>query len=224
MGSLRQTVRRLLTASLPRERFFTHARGGPAGGRSAAFSLTFDDGPHPVHTPEVLAALERWGQRGTFFVVGREAERFPELVRRIEDAGHAVGNHSYCHSEPQATTASVFLADVARADRLLASVLRASPRWVRPPKGEVTALKLCGLWAAGHSVALWNVDPRDYQMRSSDEAGRWSADYRPEAGDVVLLHDRLPWAAQIVDALGRAGVFSSLRSVPLDEWLPAVKS
>jgi peptidoglycan-N-acetylglucosamine deacetylase len=207
-----------MTACVPSSRFLVRGSRARAGGPS--LSLTFDDGPHPEHTPRVLDALDRWGQKATFFVVGREAERFPELVRKIEEHGHAVGNHSYCHAEPRTTPAAVLLDDVARADRLLTSLMRRPPRWTRPPKGELTAGKLGVLWWAGHSIALWNVDPRDYQMTSSDEATAWSRGYRASHGDVVLLHDRFPWAAEIVDALGRAGVFSSFRSVTLDDWLP----
>jgi peptidoglycan/xylan/chitin deacetylase (PgdA/CDA1 family) len=212
----------MMTACLPPSRFLVRGSRAPAAGPS--LSLTFDDGPHPEHTPRVLDALTRWGQKATFFVVGREAERYPELILEIEGSGHAIGNHSYSHREPQATPAAALLDDVTRADRLLKSVLRTPPRWTRPPKGELTVAKLGALWWAGHSIALWNIDPRDYRMTSSQEADAWAFGYRPSHGDVVLLHDRVPWAAEIVDALGRAGVFSSFRSVVLDDWLPPVRA
>jgi len=217
MSLVRQAVKALLTAGLPPARWLVR---GPRGRLSDAptLSLTFDDGPHPEHTPRVLDALQEFGQRATFFVVGRQAVRYPEIVRRIVDEGHTLGNHTFTHGEPSDTTPTQFLDEVLCMRDLLSLWTDAPCRWMRPPKGELGWSKLRGLWKTDHTIVLWNVDPRDYRMSSAAEVDRWCRGYRPRHGDIVLLHDNRPAAADIVANWGRLGLFDRWRSVPIDAW------
>src|SRR5436305_246824 len=89
---LRQVCRYGLAAMLPRRVYLTH---GPRRGREMC--LTFDDGPHPDLTPRLLDLLADLQVRATFFLIGQEAEKYPEIVRRIAAEGHTVGNHTYSH-------------------------------------------------------------------------------------------------------------------------------
>ncbi|MDX1969713.1 MAG: polysaccharide deacetylase family protein [Planctomycetaceae bacterium] len=221
MGLGRQLVRRIMTTCLPPSRWLV--RGSRRATESPAISLTFDDGPHPEHTPRVLDALARWNAVGTFFVIGQAAATYPDLIARMLAEGHTLGNHTWTHQEPSATPTREFLAEVAQTDSWLSYQTGFRPRWMRPPKGELTWGKLRGLWQSGHTVSLWNVDPRDYRMTSTADVARWASAYRPQTGDILLLHDRLPWAAQIVDALGSRGCLDAFRSVSLDVWLSAEK-
>jgi peptidoglycan/xylan/chitin deacetylase (PgdA/CDA1 family) len=220
---VRQTVKTLLTAALPPQRWLVR---GPHRRLTDAptISLTFDDGPHPEHTPRVLEELHRWNLTATFFVVGREVERHPELVTQIVDAGHALGNHTFSHSEPASTSAEQFLDEVCRTRELLRPWTIEPCRWVRPPKGDLTGRKLHGLWQTGHTVVLWNVDPRDYTLQNSADAEGWCRSRTPQHGDIVLLHDSGPMAAKIVTAWGRLGAFDRWRSVSIDRWLEPAKS
>jgi peptidoglycan-N-acetylglucosamine deacetylase len=218
MNPVRQLLRNTLTAVLPKDRWLVRGeRRAPDA--PPVFSLTFDDGPHPEHTPPLLDALDRWGVTATFFVVGRQVERHPELVERIVAAGHTLGNHTYAHDEPRNVSAETLLAEIAQTDRALSAWLDEPTRWVRPPKGELTWAKLAGLWRTGRTIALWNVDPRDYRMTTIDQGIAWARSYCPRHGDIVLLHDRFPTAAPIVDALGEAGLLAAWRCEPLDHWL-----
>lgn len=219
MNPLRQGLRALLTASLPPSRWLVR---GP--GTTRTLALTFDDGPHPEHTPQVLEVLARWHLRATFFVVGQAAAEHPELIQQILAQGHAIGNHTWSHSEPRRTSTAQFLNEVRQTNTWLADQAGESPRWMRPPKGELTLRKLIGLWRQGLSVALWNVDPKDFRMQSHGDVQAWCSHYRPQGGDVLLLHDRLPWAAEIIEELAVRGVFARYRTVLLDEWLPATHS
>ncbi len=222
MNVLRQAVRQLISASLPRRRWLVRGNARAQHDRPA-LSLTFDDGPHPVHTERVLAALERWNLKGTFFVIGQRAAAEPQLIQRMLDAGHRLANHTWTHSEPAHTTASTFMQEVRETDRLISEFQPDQDhpdalRWMRPPKGELTPGKLYGLMTARYSVALWNIDPRDYRMTSSEEVRAWCQAWTPQNGDIVLLHDCHGWAAEIVDELGRAGHFERFESVDLDHW------
>jgi peptidoglycan-N-acetylglucosamine deacetylase len=205
-----------MTACLPTERWLV--QGSRTTTRGSRLSLTFDDGPHPEHTPAVLEALARWHTVATFFIVGDQAARYPEIVRQIVEAGHFLGNHTWSHGEPRQTSATEFLREVEQTSAWLDTEVGVRPYWMRPPKGELTWNKFTGLWRQGYGIALWNVDPRDYRMTSRADAQRWVDQYVPQPGDILLLHDKQPWSATIVDALGDRGVFTRFRSCNLDEW------
>jgi peptidoglycan/xylan/chitin deacetylase (PgdA/CDA1 family) len=218
MGLIRQSIKALLTAGMPADWWLVR---GPRGRLTDAptFSLTFDDGPHPEHTPRVLDALQQYGLTATFFVVGREAVRYPELVRRIVDEGHSLGNHTFTHSELDQTSPAQFLDEVRCTRDLLSLWIDEPCRWMRPPKGELSWPKLRGLWRTGHTVVLWNIDPRDYRMSHAAEIDRWCRAYQPNHGDIVLLHDNRPASAEILAVWGRLGLFDRWRSAPIDAWI-----
>lgn len=192
MGLLRQFVKTSIETLLPREVFLTR-------GRSRHISLTFDDGPHPEFTPRVLDALTASNLRATFFVIGQLAEQHPQLVRRMVDEGHEVGNHTWTHSEPQSTSTDVFLKEIRRTDELLHDLTGQECRQVRPPKGELSLGKLWGLLGMRRTIVLWNQDTKDYLMKSSAEMHTWCDSYRPHEGDIVLLHDNRPFAASAAE-------------------------
>ena len=213
MSLVRQSIRAGLTLALPRRRFVTR---GPVS--SGGVCLTFDDGPHPEHTPRLLDVLGEQGVKGTFFVVGEEAEKHPELVKRIVAEGHAVGGHSWTHSEPRTTTTRQLLDEVTRTQELLWEVVGVGSTLFRPPKGELTAAKLLGLMRAGLTVVLWNVDPRDYARTSVEGLAAWFAKQPMRSGDIVLMHDAWPWAAGVIGGLARAAREGGLRFVDPVGW------
>ncbi len=226
MSAARQLLKRAMASVLPRQRLLLQ---GPEANATAHgqhscvdIALTFDDGPHPEWTPAVLDALASAGWKGTFFVIGQRAVESPELVHRIVAEGHAIGNHTFTHSNPRMTSAAQFNDEVTRTDALIAELTGTHPTLMRPPMGHLTPGKFRALWRKRQSIVLWNVDPEDFAMTANDAGKRWSDAYAPQQGDVVLLHDRLPYAAEIVRALTtRHG--EGLRSVSITEWLPGAQ-
>lgn len=218
MGLLRQLVKSTITACLPAERWLVRGRSSQAG-PLPAISLTFDDGPHPEHTPNVLAELERWNLTATFFVIGQHAATHPQLIEQIVQAGHTVANHTWTHSEPCRTSAVAFAEEVTQTSALLEKLTGMKPRFMRPPKGELSLAKALGLWGAGYTIALWSVDPRDYRIESDDDTRSASEQAAWNHGDIVLLHDNRPGAAQLLRAWGAAGRWSQCRTVPLTTWV-----
>ncbi|TXT38504.1 MAG: polysaccharide deacetylase [Planctomycetota bacterium] len=196
---MRQLLKSLFAAALPKSLLLTHGRVANDSGIEIA--LTFDDGPHPEHTPRLLDVLAEAGVRGTFFVVGERAEQLPELVRRIADEGHELGNHTWTHSEPSQTSAARFLEEVARTRRLIQ---------------DLTISKALGLWRQQQTITLWNIDPKDFAMTDESAMTHWLNGFRPQSGDVVLLHDNHSRAAVAVEQLATN---SSLRFVTLSDWL-----
>lgn len=211
---MRKLLKSLFAAALPKSLLLTH--GHAANDSGIEIALTFDDGPHPEHTPRLLDVLAEAGVRGTFFVVGERAEQLPELVRRIADEGHELGNHTWTHSEPSQTSAARFLEEVARTRRLIQDITGRDCRLTRPPKGSLTISKTLGLWRQQQTIALWNIDPKDFAMTDESAMTHWLSGYRPRSGDVVLLHDNHSRAAVAVEQLTED---TSLRFVTLSDWL-----
>ena len=182
-------------------------------------ALTFDDGPHPEYTPRLLDRLDELGLNATFFVIGSNAANYPDLIRRIVASGHEVANHTYSHSDPSETSSTMFLAEIRRTDELLSTLTGRSTETVRPPKGELNWTKLRKLWQHNKTVALWNVDPKDFRMKSVDEMTQWCEAYTPNDGDIVLLHDNHPFAEVAVATMAARGVFEQFETTTISRWL-----
>lgn len=150
-------------------------------------ALTFDDGPHPDHTPHLLDLLAAHGARATFFLVGERANRHPRLVRRIAAAGHTIGNHSYTHPDCRLLSDSAFREELERTDQVIREAGVDAPVLpFRPPGGRLAPRQLYQLGATGRPVILWSVNP--YDFCSSEEAilGECA---KAAARDVIILHD-----------------------------------
>ena len=147
--------------------------------------LTFDDGPHPVHTPEVLDLLGRYGAQATFFVVGRMVQNFPELTQRIVDEGHTLANHTWNHENLTKLSRAAFDRTIVRTQEVLGGRAAAC---LRPPYGAIDGPGR--EWAAAHGldVILWDVSGADWLGLTSEEiAGRVLRGAHD--GSVVMLHD-----------------------------------
>ena len=226
MNFLRQATKRVLTACLPPQWLLTR---GPrhASNERPRLALTFDDGPHPVYTARLLDVLRTAGLSATFFVVGRNAAQHPKLIERMADEGHELANHTWSHGEPAQTSPRQFLDEVQQTDDLLRNLTGTVSRAMRPPKGNLNWTKLSGLWRQGKTVALWNVDPRDYCMNNAGEMAVWTAQYAPRDGDVLLFHDNHPWAVGAIESMLHRGVFNRCQAVAIstmtrrDKLIPA---
>jgi peptidoglycan/xylan/chitin deacetylase (PgdA/CDA1 family) len=205
-----------MATSLPRRLFMV---SGPKDSR--AVTLTFDDGPHPEHTPLLLDRLKARGIRATFFLLGAQAERHPEIVRRIAAEGHDVGHHSYTHGDPETTSWSVLAGEARRASKLMESLVGRAPRLFRPPHGKITASKALALWTLRQTIVLWNQDPKDYSCGSADALRAWFSGRVLAGGDVILLHDVHPYAADALDAMVDRVTAAGLGFCRVSDWVSA---
>jgi peptidoglycan/xylan/chitin deacetylase (PgdA/CDA1 family) len=167
---------------------------------TGAIYLTFDDGPHPEHTPRLLDALATHGAKATFFVVGKQCERYPEIVRRMAEEGHAIGNHTYSHLNAREASPSLYLAEVTRTNEIIESIVGRRSSLFRPPHGAINLQILWGLWRRNQTVVLWNVDPKDYSADLSTVCP-WFHANPIQPGDIILLHDNRAQITDIVSAL-----------------------
>lgn len=156
--------------------------------RAAGIALTFDDGPHPDGTPAVLAVLSEMNVTATFFLVGEQVERRPELAATIIAAGHEIGVHCFRHRcllrrSPRETSA-----DLARAASAIA-VVGARPRLYRPPYGVANLAALTVARRSGWVPLLWSHEGRDWQRRATATSIADRILRRISAGAIILLHD-----------------------------------
>jgi peptidoglycan/xylan/chitin deacetylase (PgdA/CDA1 family) len=152
-------------------------------------ALTFDDGPHPQGTPAVMAALERAGAHATFFLVGEQAQRYPELVCELLAAGHDLAVHAFRHRIQLRLTARAVADDLERASAVLGQLSGRRLRVYRPPYGAFTAGGLAAVRRAGLEPLLWSRWGRDWRRSTTPAEIARLTTARVRAGDVILLHD-----------------------------------
>jgi peptidoglycan/xylan/chitin deacetylase (PgdA/CDA1 family) len=159
--------------------------------REPAIALTFDDGPDPESTPQVLEVLERHGARGTFFLVGKRAARHPDLVARLVAGGHAVANHSWDHPSFRRIDGATRRSQIrACAEALLSAGDTPGPRLFRPPFGEQSLASRLDAWRAGHTVVGWDVVAEDWRDDPAETLNQ-RVMRRLRRGSIVLFHDSL---------------------------------
>lgn len=186
-------------------------------------ALTFDDGPHPEGTPAVLEVLAAAGARATFFVIGEQVERRPELVARILAEGHAVALHGYRHRLQLRLTPAAVCADIRRGSAVLQEATGVAPTWHRPPYGIYSPAGLRAVREAGLSPLLWSRWGKDWRKFTTPGRIARRATHAVIGGDVILLHDADFYAAKrshlhTVAALGPILIELKLRK--LDTVLP----
>lgn len=173
------TARGPLRRAIPR----LAGRGLPGG-----VGLTFDDGPHPTGTPAVLAVLEDLGWSATFFLLGSEVRRFPDVARAVVDAGHEIGLHGDEHHNHLTRSASWVRRDLARARTEIETATGQPPRWFRPPYGVLSGGSLRAAAALDLTPVLWTTWGRDWEGTPPQRIlGHLVAGL--DDGGAVLLHD-----------------------------------
>ena len=188
---------------------------GPIGPRSVA--ITFDDGPNPIYTPQVLAILDRYHVKATFFVLGSAAARYPDLLREIVRRGHAIANHSWNHPLLTKLNPTQIDRQINSTDQVIRRVTGRAPRCVRPPYGGVNRTVISRINGSGKAAVIWNIDPLDWKRTSTAAiVSRTLRGIRP--GAVILLHDSGGNRSQTIAAL--PAIIGGARSRGLD-FVPA---
>jgi peptidoglycan-N-acetylglucosamine deacetylase len=155
-------------------------------------ALTFDDGPHPEFTPHLLEILHEYGAHATFFVVGESASKYPNLLQRMVEAGHAIGNHSWDHPSFPAIGSRERRRQMRACEEAIGPH---SQRLFRPPYGNQNMASRFDAWRLGYSVVTWSADGGDWHDDSADTVfSRLASGLRP--GSILLLHDALNTAEE----------------------------
>ncbi len=156
---------------------------------SRVIALTFDDGPWPRQTEEVLGILAEKNVPATFFMLGSRVSRSPEIARLVVDAGHVVGNHTWWHPHLCDVSRERIVREIAGTSKVIEAATGVRPQWFRPPAGSLDDRVTAELQREGMRAALWTIDPRDWceDATAAEIVAHVTAAARP--GSIVVLHD-----------------------------------
>ncbi|MCG8400841.1 MAG: polysaccharide deacetylase family protein [Firmicutes bacterium] len=184
---------------------FTSGWNFPPPGRVL---LTFDDGPHPVYTPQVLQVLQNNGVKAVFFVVGSEIERYPDLLAEINRHGHLIGNHTYTHRDITSLTPGELREEINRTGQLITDITGQQPIYFRPPRGRIAAESLATIQQMNLVTVMWDAGlERRGVTDSAKLVNSLRKRIRHEPDPVLLLHDG--------DLSGRHDRTPTVKALPL---------
>jgi peptidoglycan/xylan/chitin deacetylase (PgdA/CDA1 family) len=172
------------------------------GLRSARkIALTFDDGPNPKTTPQVLEILRQADAKATFFMIGEMVDHFPETAKLVADAGMEIGTHSQTHANPVKLDEAGVRREIEDAMTRIQQATGKKPRLFRPPYGNInrTVSKVCA--ENGLIMCLWWLDPRDWENGATPAKVTSVVLSQAQGGDIVCMHDIKPKTVEALPAI-----------------------
>lgn len=194
----------------------TILRRGKRHGKMIA--LTFDDGPHPTHTPKLLKILKDNDVKAAFFMLGSRIAEYPKIAARVHAEGHEIGNHSYTHPFFSKSKQEKIDSEIKRTNEAIKKITGCSEvKLLRPPYGALPKYVIAKAEEEGFHIVMWSYDSKDYQGHSVDYMLD-KALKRVKSGDVMLFHDihanTVKLIAELVPILKKAGYkFVSLNEI-----------
>jgi peptidoglycan/xylan/chitin deacetylase (PgdA/CDA1 family) len=169
--------------------FKEHVTYSDRANRPKLIALTFDDGPYPIFTPLLLDQLNKLDVRATFFLIGRDAQQWPELATRIERSGNEIADHTYTHPDLDKETPSQVRSEILEARRVLYGLVRdpAVLDLFRPPHGRYTVQTIEAAQGLGYKTVLWTDDSGDWRTVTPQMLAE-HLERHATAPEIVLLH------------------------------------
>ena len=178
---------------------------GAAAESGKKIAITFDDGPHPHYTEQLLDGLSERGVKATFFVTGEHAVLHPEVIKRMSEEGHLIGNHTYSHMQLGRKNRDAFKEELVKTNQVLREITGQEILYVRPPYGSWDKALEAEL---NMFPVLWTLDPLDWCSDNVDCITRKVVSKAKE-NDIILMHDYYPStvtaAFRIIDDLQAKG-------------------
>lgn len=158
---------------------------------SQSIYLTFDDGPVPEITPWVLDQLRKYNAKGSFFCVGENIKKYPEIFKQIVSEGHRIGNHSFFHLDGWKTSTSEYIQDVLRTEKLLQKEFpeKLPPKLFRPPFGKIKNSQARKLSKKDFKIVMWDVISWDFDTNVKKETCYKNVIENASEGSLVVFHD-----------------------------------
>lgn len=152
--------------------------------------LTFDDGPVPDFTPWVLDTLKKYNAKATFFCVGENIKKFPQIYQEIKDAGHRVGNHTFNHLQGWKTPTNKYIKNILKAESYLYDdPMNHQKKLFRPPHGRIRPIQAKILRKKGYKIIMWDVLSGDFDQGLSKELCLELTIKNIKNGSIVVFHD-----------------------------------
>jgi peptidoglycan/xylan/chitin deacetylase (PgdA/CDA1 family) len=149
--------------------------------------LTFDDGPVPGPTEFVVENLKRHNAKATFFCIGDNVKKHPEIIKKVMDDGHTIGNHTFNHLKGWSTSTDKYLENVKQCDDQFVTANSPVPILFRPPYGRITKNQIRGL--GQYKIVMWDVLSHDYRQSGSNENCLLGTIRSTRPGSIVVFHD-----------------------------------
>lgn len=170
------------------------------GSGEKTVALTFDDGPDKTKTDIILEILKRYEVKATFFMIGKNAELYPEIVSRVIASGHEIGNHTYSHVFLSGMSVCEVRSEFSRGANAIFSASEYEAHFLRPPGGIYDENVISAAKADNQIIALWSIDTLDWCHRSKNEIVTEVLE-NIRGGDIVLMHDYICGESHTAEAL-----------------------
>jgi len=172
----------------------------PVGAQNAV-SLTFDDGPDPVYTPAILEVLARYDAKATFFMIGSNVERYPDLAREVVRQGHAVGGHTYNHKVIVTLPRPELADELACCRRAILNATGVDTRLFRPPRGQVSFASVRLVAQLGYKLVHWSKTYSDYRCDGTSGLLHRMNEDPAMNRDILLFHDTNPYTVEALSSI-----------------------
>lgn len=157
------------------------------GEKSNTVALTFDDGPNPRFTPQLLGLLKKYGVAATFFVVGEKAKKHPEIVKRIHEEGHEIGVHNFSHTSNWLLSPFAYQQSLTKSIRIIEGITGKRSQYYRPPWGHFNFFSL--FFRRNLKVIMWSHISQDWKIHKNNIELYDKLKRVEKTGDFILLHD-----------------------------------
>lgn len=166
--------------------------------------LTFDDGPHPNTTPHILDILKKRNLKAAFFVLGCQVNKYPEIIKRMHEEGHIIGNHTYDHKNLTQLKKSSIIKEIENTNNLIEKITGEKPKYLRPPYGAVNQSVKSVINEEGMNMVLWTVDTRDWHSKNEQKIlkevdRQLNISSGKYIGGAILMHDIYPSTVKALD-------------------------
>lgn len=168
----------------------TNAVFSKGSNEKKAIALSFDDGPHPRYTDEILDILKEYNIKATFFVLGLHAESYPDIILRQVEEGHEIGNHSYSHINMKKATKKAIKEEYDRTQEIIYSITKTKPKLFRPPYGNYNNEVVEVVSSDDSTIVLWTFyqDSKDWSNPGVEVIVNTTIT-KAQGGDIILFHD-----------------------------------
>lgn len=160
-------------------------------------AITFEDGPHPLYTPLILDTLKSRSQKATFYVLGSRASDYDDLVLRMSQENHLIGNHSWSHPQLTRLSEIALKAQIDQTQKVIEQITGKAPTTYRPPYG---IYNIDVIYTANMPTILWSIDPMDLKYKDADFISNYVLDHAFD-GAIVMLHDSNPYTTQALSGI-----------------------
>jgi len=164
--------------------------------------ITFDDGPCAGATELILDTLKIYNTKACFFVLGKHAEKHPEIIKRMHDEGHEIGIHGYNHARAGTVSTKEYVDGVTKANNIIETIIEAKTTKIfRPPYGDITLPTFLSLLYCGYKYVMWDYDSEDSFISATDDLLLHIKSKPPLGGSICLFHDDYERTSEILGKL-----------------------